>query len=334
MKDIIAPVSRAVLRHELNERLFIRPSHKGGNLIYDFHASEAPNAMLEIGRLREMAFRRGGGGTGEAVDIDRFDTDGPYRQLIVWDPDHEQIVGGYRYVFLDEADTLHSGEPDIVSTHMFSYSREFLDHYLPCTAELGRAFVQPMYHDEAMGIKSIVSLDNLWDGLGALIYNHPEIKHMIGKVTIYPDYDKAARELLYAYLERYFPSRGGLLTLRKPISISDEARRMADRVFEGDNKQANYSRLKHAVREMGTLTPPLFNAYVGLSNTMQTFGTGINDEFGNIFDTGMMLTIADIFPEKLARYIDPYIQYLESRRQKAESASLRSKGVTEIAVIR
>lgn len=316
MKEVIAPVSRQTLKQELNERLFLRPTNKGGNEIYDFHASEAPNVMREIGRIREIAFRRGGGGTGEPIDVDRFDMSEPYRQLIVWDPDNEEIVGGYRYIFLRDAAWLDSGEPDIVSTHMFGYSEEFLNNYIDNTAELGRAFIHPLYHTRDMGIKSIVGLDNLWDGLGALVYNHPELKHMIGKVTIYPDYNTRARELLYVFLERYFSDSSGLLKLRHPITISPEAYEEADRLFEGDDKQSNYSRLKHAVREKGALTPPLFNAYIGLSNTMQTFGTGINDEFGNIYDTGMMINVDDIFPEKTERYIQPYIDYLKQKESK------------------
>jgi hypothetical protein len=313
MKPIIPPVDRAILRSELSEELLVRPSNKGGNLIYDFHASQAPNAMREIGRLRELAFRGGGGGTGEALDIDRFDIEEPYRQLIVWDPEHEQIVGGYRYILLANAHILPSGEPDIVSTHMFAYSDKFLKDYMPQCAELGRAFVQPMYHDPAMGIKSIVSLDNLWDGIGALVYNTPNLKYMIGKVTIYPEYNAEARNLIYAFLEKYFHDDEHLLKQRKPLDIPQSTWDIAQKTFDGDDKQANYSRLKYEVRQMGTLTPPLFNAYVGLSDTMRTFGTGINDEFGNIYDTGIMITIDDIFPEKKERYIASYAVYKQNK---------------------
>lgn len=320
MKEIIEPIDRTLLKRELRQELMLRPSNRGGNVIYDFHASQAPSVMREIGRLREVAFRKGGGGTGREVDIDRFDTDEPYHQLIVWDPDHEEIVGGYRYIFLRDAKRLPNGEPDIVSTHMFGYSDTFIRDYMPVCIELGRAFVQPLYHTAAMGIKSIVSLDNLWDGLGALIHNNPEMKYMIGKVTIYPDYNTMTRELLYVYLERYFPDKDNLLTLRHPIKISDEAYRLADALFDGDDKQGNYSRLKHEARQMGTLTPPLFNAYIGLSNTMRTFGTGINDEFGDIYDTGIMITTDDIFAEKRQRYILPYIQYLLTKRKKRKMA--------------
>lgn len=311
MKRIISPIDRAVLKKELDKKHFVRPTNKAGNEIYDITAQEAPNVMREIGRLREHAFRSGGGGTGEEIDIDSYDTmEKPYHQLIVWDPDAEEIVGGYRYLPGSETEILPDGQPKIVSSHMFHFSDFFIQDYLPYTIELGRAFVQPRYQTAKMGAKSLFALDNLWDGLGAIIHSRKNTKYLIGKVTIYREYNETARDLIYAYLHRFFPDNVGLVRPKEPMDISAKAQKIADSVFCGTDQAANYKLLQKAVREQGETVPAMFNAYIGLTSTMKTFGTGINDEFGNIYDTGIMITTADLFEEKRRRYIVPYIDYL------------------------
>lgn len=310
MKEIIPPVEKQLLQAELTATRFIRPTNKAGNEIYDIAAHEAPNVMREIARLRELAFRQGGGGTGEEMDMDCFDTmDCPYRQLIVWNPDAKEIIGGYRYILGRDTRLAEDGQPNIVSRHMFRFTSQYIKDYMPYTTELGRAFVSPAYQTEQAGIKSIFALDNLWDGLGALVYNNPDIRYLIGKITIYPMFDPIARDLIYAYLQRFFPSREELVSIKHPHNISSRVQAMADRMFVNGDHKTNYRLLQKAVRERGETIPPLFGAYIGLTSTMQTFGTGINDEFGNIYDTGIMITFADILEEKKERYIMPYTRY-------------------------
>lgn len=311
MKEVIAPIDRNILKQELEKSHFLRPTHKAGNLIYDITAHEAPHVMTEIGRLRELSFRSGGGGSGQEVDIDHFDTmEQPYHQLIVWDPDGEAIIGGYRFLQGSETQLLANGQPNVVGAHMFHFCDEYIKNYMPYTTELGRAFVQPAYQNLDAGIKSMFALDNLWDGLGALVYDNPDIKYLIGKVTIYPSYNALARDLIYEYLHRFFPGNLDLIITKKPITTSPMAKETANRIFMGSDQKLNYKILQKAVRELGETIPPLFSAYIGLSPTMQTFGTGINDEFADIYDTGIMITIADIFADKKERYIDTYKDYL------------------------
>ncbi|MBF1047314.1 MAG: GNAT family N-acetyltransferase, partial [Porphyromonadaceae bacterium] len=203
---IITPIDKALIRAELTPDKLLRQTNKGGNELYVFHALSAPHTMREIGRLREEAFRYYGGGTGKDCDIDSFDLDPEgYRQLIVWDPAEEAILGGYRFVFGDEVGyDAATGKPRLATAEMFDFSPRFLSDYLPYTIELGRSFVSLPYQSTRMGAKSLFALDNLWDGLGALTVLNPEMRYFYGKVTMYKDYDRHVRNLILYFLSQHF----------------------------------------------------------------------------------------------------------------------------------
>ena len=321
MKQIIPPVDTALLESELEGHL-LRPSNKAGNFIYDITAHECPNVMRELARLREISYRDGGGGTGEELDIDQLDTmTHPYHQLIVWDPDNRQIVGGYRYLLGPEIETDEAGQPRIASAHLFRFSQTFMTDYLPHVIEFGRAFVQPQYQQREMGVKALFALDNIWDGIGALLHNHPEIRWMIGKVTLYPNYHTTARELLYAYLDRYHHGQEGLIEPYHPFHATlskDEAGKLAELInntFHGEDRKENYHALLQAIREQGVIIPAMFAAYLNLTSQMQTFGTAINDEFGDVLETGIMVDVETVYEEKKQRYITPYLEWLQSQNR-------------------
>ena len=308
MKEIIPPVETALLMSELEGHL-LRPSNKADNLIYDITAHECPNVMREIARLREISYRDGGGATGNEMDIDEMDTMlKPYHQLIVWDPEHQQIIGGYRYLIGTDAE-IRDGQPFITSAHLFHYSERFIRDFLPHTIEFGRAFVQPMYQKREMGVKALFALDNIWDGIGAVLVNHPEVWYMIGKVTIYPDYNVTARELIYAYLRQYHLGEEGLFEPYHPFISAP----METTPFVGDDKQENYHILQRAVREQGTVIPPMFSAYLNLTNDLLFFGNAINDELANVYETGIMVDVRTVYQEKIDRYLGTYQQWLESK---------------------
>jgi hypothetical protein len=311
MQTIIPAVDRQILKNELEGHL-LRPSNKAGNLIYDITAHDAPNVMREIARLREISYRDGGGATGKEMDIDDMDLmPRPYHQLIVWDPEHEEIVGGYRYLLGHEAELRPNDrgemQPYITSAHLFHYSPEFIRDYLPHTIEFGRAFVQPIYQTREKGVKALFALDNIWDGIGAVLYKHPEVRYMIGKVTIYPDYNVTARNLIYGYLNRYHRGEEGLFEPYQALPIPE-----IDSPFKGDDAQENYHTLQHAVREQGTVIPPMFSAYLNLTNDLQFFGNAINDELANVYETGIMVDLNTVYQEKKQRYIDSYVQWLQN----------------------
>lgn len=305
-EPIIAPVDRSLLKSELTRECFLRHTNKGNNDIYIVDAHTAPNVMREIGRLREIAFRTAGGGTGKECDIDRYDLmDPPCRQLIVWDPENEGIIGGYRFILGRDVKIESDGSPRIATSHMFRFSERFITDYLPATIELGRSFVTLEYQSSKAGAKAIFGLDNLWDGLGALTVKYPEIKYLFGKFTMYPSYDRDCRNLLLYFLNRHFPDPDNLVRPFKPLETPTEIAGASD-LLPGNSFKEDYRVLNAKIRAHGINIPPLVNAYMSLSPTMKIFGTAINDEFGDVEETGIFLTISEIFEEKKQRHIQTY----------------------------
>lgn len=305
MEEIIPKIDRQLILEELTEARRLRLSNKANNEIYILSAASAPATMQEIGRLREIAFRFAGGGTGKACDIDEYDLmNPPCRQLIVWDPDAQEIIGGYRFI-LGHDIKIDNGIPRIATSHIFEFSQEFIKNYLPNTIELGRSFVATDYQASGKGQKALYALDNLWDGLGALTVIYPEIKYLFGKVTMYPSFGQRERDLILGFLKKHFPDPDNLIRPRKPIvsnSNSEEIRK----IFSGADFREDYKILHSIIRQNGKNIPPLVNAYMSLSPTMRMFGTSLNDEFGDVEETGILLTLSEIFEEKKQRHIGSF----------------------------
>ena len=307
-QKIIDPVAVSLLEAELTPARFLRQTNNGNNEIYIVQADEAPNVMREIGRLREIAFRTAGGGTGKSCDIDDYDLmDPPCRQLIVWDPEEKVITGGYRFIHGRDVMILPDGSPRIATSHMFRFSERFINEYLPYTIELGRSFVRLEYQSSKAGAKALFTLDNLWDGLGALTVVYPEIKYLFGKFTMYPEYLRDCRDMLLYFLNTHFPDPDNLVRPFKPLQLTTDLSRFSA-MMPGTSFKDDYKVLNSEIRARGINIPPLVNAYMSLSPTMKIFGTAINDEFGNVEETGIFLTIADIFEEKKQRHIDTFHQ--------------------------
>ncbi|MDC1107244.1 GNAT family N-acetyltransferase [Prolixibacteraceae bacterium] len=308
MKQIIAPVSRELLLAELTPERFMRKTNKAGNEIYLLNHHNAPNVMLEIGRLREVTFRAAGGGTGKEVDIDSYDTDDiAYEQLIVWDPDQQEILGGYRFILCRDLPKDADGKVHLATSRLFHFSEDFINNYLPQVIELGRSFVQPEYQSSKAGAKGLFALDNLWDGLGALMIDHPEIRYFFGKVTMYPSYNEEARNLILYFFEKYFGDDEKLVYPFNPMPVNLDIDKM-DALFEGLSYEDGYKVLSTEVRNIGENIPPLINAYMGLSPTMRTFGTVVNDHFGEVEETGIMIDIDEMYDGKVNRHVSSYLE--------------------------
>lgn len=289
----------------IDKKHFIGKTNKGGNELYILNHHTAPEIMEEIGRLREVSFTAAGGGTGNVLDIDDFDTcEKCYQQLIVYSPEDKEIIGGYRFIDCSTViDELKAGEHAISTAHYFNFSNKFIHEYLPKTLELGRSWIQPNYQPSVNPRKGLFALDNLWDGLGAIVVNNPEIEYFFGKVTMYPNYNKEARAALQFFMQQFFPDNEKLVRPIDPLffELKDESfkNEIANLTFKDAHKI-----LQKYIRARGEFIPPLINNYMQLSASMLTFGTANNNEFGKVQETGILITIDDIYPEKKERHIN------------------------------
>ena len=306
---IAPPVDRELIKKELKQKHFLRKTNRGKKEIYITTAHLSPNIMREIGRLRELSFATDGGGTGKEVDIDEYDTlPDPYccKQLFVWDTENEEIVGGYRY---NHGSTMMHREDGTIATptaEHYQFSQDFLDNYLPYTVELGRAFVQPAYQPSTDVHKGLYSLDNLWDGIGALVLEFPETRYFLGKITIYDSMDTEARDLMLFFYQKYFPDPDGLMWPFHPTKVQMDYNTLV-KLFNGRNYKEDYQILLHAVRSRGCTVPSLVNAYMNLSSTMRYFGTCPDHGLPGTNGIGILITLKDINEDKRLRHIESYI---------------------------
>jgi hypothetical protein len=308
MKEVHPPIHKELIEKELTRDKFLRYTNKGNNRLYVITHHDSPNTMIEIGRLREITFRLAGGGTGKDLDIDDFDiADEPYKQLIVWDPHEKDILGGYRYILGGDLKPDKEGKVELATGELFNFSEKFNKEYLPYTIELGRSFVQPAYQSSNRNKKSLYALDNLWDGLGAIWKNSPEYKFFFGKVTMYTSYNTEARDLILYFLSKHFKGDEKLLYPFHPLPVSFNKKTM-NSILTADNYQEDLKLLSHAVRARGEVIPPLINAYINLSPTLKTFGTSLNNHFGDVEETAILITMADMYPAKVERHIKSYVK--------------------------
>lgn len=312
MQPVIQPIDRDLLLKELTPDKFIRETRKGGNYLFEVTAADSPMVMQEIGRLREISFRLGGGGTGKQVDIDEFDVDpsAPYKQLIVWDPKDQEIIGGYRYINCGGLDV-----EKMATRELFDFSDEFRKSYLPFTIELGRSFIQPNYQSANLKRKSLYALDNLWDGLGALVVKYTNIKYFFGKVTMYTSYNERARNMLLHFLHKYFNDPNSLVTPIEPL-VCDKDNPYFVELFSGLDYKDAYKVLQRELKNLGEHIPPLINSYMNLSPSMKMFGTAVNRGFGDVEESGIIINIKDIYPEKIERYVAPLVTWAQKMRIK------------------
>lgn len=308
MEQIIPPVDKELLKSELTPDKQLRMTNKSNNKIYVVDIHNAPNVVREIGRQREEVFREAGGGTGKPLDLDEFDTmDNCYKQLIVWNPEAEEIIGGYRYKLGNEVDFDKNGQPILATSHMFRFSDKFIKEYLPYTVELARSYVTLPYQSSRMGAKSLFALDNLWDGLGALTVIMPSVKYFFGKMTMYPSYNRKGRDMILYFLNKHFGDKENLIIPMTPLTIETDQAEL-ESILHEDDLRDDYRILNLEIRKLGINIPPLVNAYMGLSPTMKMFGTAINDGFGDVEETGILIAVDEILEQKRIRHIDSFIR--------------------------
>jgi len=304
MQEIIEAIDRELIEKELTAERFVKPTNSGNNEIYIVTNHNAPNVTREIGRLREITFRDAGGGTGLDCDLDEFDIDevNPFFQLLVWDPVEKEIIGGYRFIHGKTLKRNKDGKINTPTSELFNLSDRFINEFLPHTIELGRSFVQPMYQPTVNLRKGMYALDNIWNGLGAILIRNPDVKYYFGKITMYPHYNIEARDLILYFLQKYFGDKNKLVYPYEPLIISTPEKFLSEQ-FTGGSYDKDYKILVQLVRQRNENIPPLVNAYMNLSSTMLFFGTSLNPGFGEVEESGILVTLDDIYDFKKDRHL-------------------------------
>lgn len=313
MENIIAPIDKRLLKEELNPSCFLRKTNAIDNDIYLVDAHTAPNVMLEIGRLREFTFRTAGGGTGKSADIDEYDVaDVPFKQLIVWNEKDQEIISSYRYILGCDVPLDADGYPHTPCSKLFQFSEKFIHNEWQRTIELGRSFVQPKYQATSNARLGLFSLDNMWDGLGTLIVDNPEMEYFFGKMTMYNSYNRLARNWILNFLAKYFQGDEALM---KPFVPSQPVPKVFRTIFTGNNFSEDFKILNQNILDIKTTIPPLIKAYMSLSSTMQYFGASANEEFGDVEEIAILIKIKDMYEKKIKRHVHSY----KSRRRRNEN---------------
>jgi len=313
MLPIIQPVDKAILEKELNKNVYVRKTNYGNNQIFIVTHHNSPNVVREIGRLREVTFRDAGAGTGKEIDLDEFDlNENPYKQLIVWNPRDREIIGGYRYIELAAVKRKSDGNFDLATSELFHFSEKFINEFMPYTIELGRSFVYTPYQPSSKNRKGLFSLDNIWDGLGVLVVDNPNLKYYFGKVTMYRSFNIKARDLILFFMHKHFPDNERLVYPIESLPITTKEAELQSILTSSDYK-TDYKILSHKVRALGENIPPLINSYMNISPTMRTFGTSPNPGFGEVEETGILVNVADIYPSKKERHI---VSYLNEKNER------------------
>ena len=316
MEKIIDPVPLKLIKAELTPARKLMDTNKGGNELYVVDCNNAPNTLREIGRIRELTYREAGGCSGKEVDLDDYDfMEKPYQQLIVWDPEAEKIIGGYRYILGKDISFKEDGQPNVTSSHLYTFSDKFICEYLPKAMELGRSFVAPEYQSSKAGAKALFTMDNLWDGIAGVLLSNPGVEYLFGKMTIYKSYNKSARELIIRFLEKHFPDKEVLVRPYKPLRSHTDGR-LLDLILKEDGLKEDLRCLKEALRKLGTGIPPLVNSYINSSSTMKIFGSTVNDELSDAIETGLMIHFDEMYPDKRDRHISTFIEKRVPRLRK------------------
>ena len=325
MKNIIFPIDTSLLEQELTEDKFLRTTNVGNNSIYIITAHDSPNVMQEIGRLRELTFRAAGGGTGNEVDIDEYDTaEIPFKQLLVWNNETKEIVSSYRFILGKEVPLDENGYPHTPTSKLFHFSQKFIEGKWQKTIELGRSFVQPKYQGTTNPRLGLFSLDNLWDGLGTLAVDYPDVKFFLGKMTMYNSYNRLARNLILFFLRKYFKGDKNLIAPIHPVEI-DRRKQIFRSIFRQSSYKEDFRVLNDNVRDLKTSIPPLIKSYMSLSSTMKCYGASANPEFGPVEEIAITIKIKDINEDKKKRYIYSYEGKKKRRLRLKREKRLKNK---------
>lgn len=298
---IAHPESRRELQTALQQCELLGET-QDNKLIYLYHHHDSNPIMREIGRLREIAFRAVGEGTGKRRDIDKYDS--YYQHLVLWDKQQFEIVGAYRFASGDQV-LAQYGENALYSQSLFQYDDSFMP-YVKQGLELGRSFVQPKYWGKR-------SLDYLWFGVGAFLAKHPEYRYLFGPVSISNQLPGSAREMLVHFYSREFAPMQTMAVSMSPFGLSQQQKAQLDNLYSNDDYPNNFKQLKQMLASMGAAVPTLYKQYGELcrADGVKFLAFGIDADFGDCIDGLVLVDTHKLKGKKYQRYIGAHLPKAE-----------------------
>lgn len=290
---IAHPEPRHLIKAELKNANLIG-STGDNKQIYLVEFEYAPSLLNEIGRLREYSFRKVGEGSGQKRDLDRYDE--YYQHLVLWDDEALEVVGAYR---IGECGWILSleGRAGLYLNELCTMSDSF-EGYLENSIELGRSFIQPKYWGSR-------ALDYLWHGIGAYLKHNPQIRYMIGPVSISGAYPQSAKDALVYFYSLYFGDDQQLVQARAPYHLSSYAKDEYSALFSGDNYREDFRALKEYLNAFNVTVPTLYKQYSELCEEggIRFMDFGVDADFNNCIDSYILVDVNKIKPIKRKRYI-------------------------------
>jgi putative hemolysin len=291
--NTLAPVAHPEPKNELRSEIAqcdLLGQTSDGKQIYLFQCLGSSVLMREIGRLREYSFRMVGEGSGKRRDIDDFDFQ--YKHIVLWDQIEADVVGSYRLMHCES----YSEVGSLYTSTLIDY-KERAGAVLLRGLELGRSFVQPKYWGSR-------SLDYLWSGIAAYLRNHPEIRYLLGAVSISNAYSLEARELVVGYYARYYSASEAVVECRRPFTLSAEADARVSELFQGLDMKQGFIVLKEQLGLLGHSVPTLYKQYTELCEPGGALFHGFNVDpgFQDCIDGFVVVDLNELRPLKRKRY--------------------------------
>ncbi len=293
-KNIIHPIDKQVLTREFKNAQHIGSTSDQKKIMLT-SSEDSPSILKEISRLREITFRKVGEGTGKKKDLDNFDK--YYKHLVVWDENELEIIGAYR-IGLGKDIVMEKGPDGFYTSTIFKYEKEFIEKYMPTGVELGRSFVQKKYWNTN-------ALNYLWQGIGAFLAHHEQVKYMFGGVSISNSYPESAKKMIVYYFKKWFGEEHQLAKAISKFNIPHHSLSKFDELFNGSSYKEDYKILKRMLKPYGYSVPILYKHYSELcyEGGVKFLDFAIDESFENCIDGLILVDVDLIKDDKRARYI-------------------------------
>lgn len=274
-----------------------------GMVIYLYKYKGSSAVFRELGRLREIAFRAVGEGTGNRRDIDKYDMD--YQHIVLWDAQQLELVGAYRLACAQEIIEKQT-QTGLYTSSLFNYTLA-MTPYFKQGIELGRSFVQPKY----WGRKS---LDYLWYGIGAFVKNYPQYRYLYGAVSVSNALPEPAKAMLVHYYQHYYGAKQVMATPNNEFKLTEQQRIQCANLFSGDDVKEDFVELKHVLANMGAQVPTLFKQYTELCEPggVQFLSFSVDPDFNNCIDGLVLVDLEKVKEGKAKRYLARDNHYVKS----------------------